>query len=357
MKNYTIFLATLLLIFGNYSVALAQKEVNTKKKAADNDNVANFSSIQYTDLQGFSNDKPNGILQQEVRFTYPIFSSLGKDNDDSKDFRFWLFKSITFPSLIFNRIDKSNKSTSYPIGKIIPESSENTDSLSLFLTTMDLYKYNNFQASASVVVAALKMRTAMLQLQYGIGFLRNKPYYVDTFRSGSDSGRVADDLRPVYSFVNKIEINFQNVIEEKFSVYGAAGLMFITLRDSKYEQFDVTELDQFDRATKLLSVNNSRSKKAARPILYASALIEKPWNNNKNTIFFRINYFYQGGQFENLEEVVNPNNTSDITYVKYNDYYHNHFLQLQVGVSLGLEKVFGIDTSDEVHPQVTNNFL
>lgn len=32
MKNYTIFLATLLLIFGNYSVALAQKEVNTKKR-------------------------------------------------------------------------------------------------------------------------------------------------------------------------------------------------------------------------------------------------------------------------------------------------------------------------------------
>lgn len=316
----------------------------------DKDNLPKISSVQYTDLQGFSNDKPNGLFQQELRFTFPLLRGL-YNSQDSDQYRFWLLKSVTFPSVIFNRIDKSNKSTNYPVGKIIPESSSNTDSLSLFLTTMDLYKYNNFQATASVVVAAAKVNTGLIQLQYSLGFIRNKPFYVDTFTSGADSGRVADDLRPVYSFINKVELNFQNHIKDAFSIFGSAGLMWLTLKDSKYEQFDVTELDQFDRATGLLPVNNATSSKSPRPILYLTALVEKPWANNKNAVFFRVNYFYQGGAFTNIRKGYDPQNPAPSYY---KDYYHNHFLQLQLGVSLGLEKVLGITSEANEDPPQQN---
>lgn len=340
------FLAFVIISFGPCLRAASQNikdeksDMDSTSKATGIDLKPKFSFTQYTDLQGFDNDKPNGVLQEEFRFLWPTNgkSINGKGN-------FYLFRSVTFPTILLNRIDKSKKSRDYPVGKTIPRNPASKDSMLPYLTTMDIFKYSNLQIGGNVVLLAYKASNTLLQLQYGFSLLRNKPYYGDTIKSGVDSGRVADDFRPVYTFQNKFELNVQSSIKDyDFNIAASAGVMLINMRDNYYKQFDASVVDPFNQNTSLLPANDAFIKRKPKPIWYFSGVLEKKFGEeDQNNVFFRVNYYYQTGKFNRLRGKYEPPRPP----LFYEDRFHNHFLQLQFGVTLGVERLFKKDGDEK----------
>jgi hypothetical protein len=90
-----------------------------------------------------------------------------------------------------------------------------------------------------------------------------------------------------------------------------------------------------------LPASDARLKKKAQPVWYFSGTISKNWGKkNENTVFFRTNYFHQTGKYSRY------GGSSDLASFDPKKFstarFHNHFLQLQLGIALDLNKFLGV---------------
>jgi hypothetical protein len=304
----------------------------------DTTNIWRTEYNQYTDLLGFDNQRPNGLLQQELIIKFPFKLPVWGNPD--KTTKLQLFRSVVFHAL-FNRIDKSKEFQNYPSGTAIPTTSVNADSLKPFLTTLDIFKYSNLQLGLNFNFITFHLGNFRINFDYEFSLLRNKPYYADTIRSNNTTF-TQNDVRPVYSHAHKMEIYLNNnkSINGKFDVIVNAGVMWIRLRDSYYRQFDAAEVDIFDRATLLLLASDAINGRKAQSIAFFGGTLKMKWGTNlKNSIFFRTNYYFQDGDYRRY---TGPTNAIDPKRFEQRKFY-NHFLQLQLGLALNLNKFFGIE--------------
>lgn len=303
----------------------------------DTSNKWKYEYNQFTDFLGFDNQRPNGLLQQEVILKFPIV----KNRLKAGGIYFQPFRSVVFNAL-FNRIDKANNSQAYPLGTTLPNDLAKQDSIRPYLTTLDIFKYSNLQFGLKFNVITIHVDNIRMNFDYTFNVLRNKPYYSDTIKFAGATF-TKDDLRPVYSFAQKIEmyLNTDKPIAGQINLAINAGLMFIQLKDSYYKQFDAAVVDPFDKTTALLPANSALNSRRAKPIYFFSGTLEKLWGKEKkNAAFFRVNYFYQQGSYQRY------GGSTDLTQFDpkkfYTDQFHNHYLQLQLGVSLDLNNFLGI---------------
>ncbi|MBL7727434.1 MAG: hypothetical protein JNM68_07115, partial [Dinghuibacter sp.] len=213
------------------------------------------------------------------------------------------------------------------------------------LSTMDIFRYSNLQIGGRVILLALEKNNFRLQFEAGAKLLRNR-LFVDTLRAGPDSGKVADDLRPVHSFITMIDLYGKTLLSKKDDIRLEfnAGIMWVTLKDSYYEQFDAAVKDAYDRATVLLPVNKAGINRNSRPISYVNLRLNKDWGENKtNAAFFRVNYYYQTGTWQkNMRGGNDP-----LPPVFVDSKFHNHYLQLQLGLALDVKKLFNLKAQGE----------
>jgi hypothetical protein len=328
------------------NITIIDKDAIDKKANEANTNINRFEFVQYTDFLGFDADRPNGLLQQEFRFKWAINAPFNKEWYGKGWLKWRPFRSIILPDILFNRIDKSSKELNYPLGITQPTNASAKDSIRPYTTTMDILKYSNLNIGGRVIIAAFKADNFRFHLQYGFKLLRNRPFIADTIKTGPDSGRIASDYRPFYSFIHQIELYGKTSLnKEDINLSFFAGIMWIRMKDSYYKQFDAAVVDPLNRATALLPANNPAVKRNSKPIWYYNIQLEKDWGKeNANATFFRVNYFYQKGNYQRL---LNGTANRPPTFV--NDRFHNHFLQLQLGVKLGLDKIF--KTKEEKKPE------
>lgn len=304
----------------------------------DPTNIWRTEYNQYTDLLGFDNQRPNGLLQQELIVKFPI--KLPVFGNPKKKFKLQFARSIVFTAL-FNRIDKSKESQNYPSGTALPSDATQIDSLKPFLTTLDIFKYSNLQLGLNFNFFTIHAGNFRINFDYEFSLLRNRPYYSDTIRF-NNSTFTKNDVRPIYSHVQKLEVYMNNdkPIGERFDVIINAGIMHIALKDSYYEQFDAGEVDIFDRATTLLPASDAINGRKAEEILFFGGMLKYKWGTNlKNSVYFRTNYYYQTGEYRRY---AGPTNIIDPKRFEERRFY-NHFLQLQLGVALQLNKFFGVE--------------
>jgi hypothetical protein len=323
---------------------------------SDASNTNKLELVQFTDFLGFDNDRPNGLLQQEFRFKWALNRNMKKMGENGTHTQF--FRSLVFPDILFNRIDKSKQEVDYSYKTFLP-GTDPKDTNTRKLTTMDLFRYSNFQLAARLVLFALHTKNFRVHLQTGIRMLRNRPFYADTIKTGIDSGKVRSDFRSVYSFAPNIEIYSKVLNVKESGVYMdlILGMMSIRMKDSYYSQYDASVVDEFNRATNLVPVTSFPKRKPS-PIWYASARLARDWGENfQNAIFFRINYYYQTGKFNRL--VSQPPAPQPPVLIK--DRLHNHYLQLQLGLTFGLDNLFKPkeekkdEKKDEKKPGKTEN--
>lgn len=306
----------------------------------ENENQRKLEVIQFTDFLGFENDRPNGIYQQEIRFKWPIIKKwdcLFK----SKKLKVQIFRSLVLPDVLFNRVDKGGKDLFYPYGTAIPNKKSNfVDSIRPYLTTMDILKYSSLQISARIVPLAFKYENFRLQFQYTFTLFRNKPFIADSVKFGPDSSvRSSGDLRSIYSFGHRLEFFAKSTLNPKkdLNIVATGGILWLRLKDSYFKQFDATSVDPFNRATSLLPISESVNGRKVAPIYYFSTRLDKEFgNSNGNTVFVRFSYWYQKGVYV---RVLNKPTDNDPIRVGQNT-FHNHFLQVQVGISFDIEKMF-----------------
>jgi hypothetical protein len=315
-------------IFGqNKSLRWLKDESNTFKS---------FVS-QFTDLNGFDNQKPNGLLQEELVLKFPLAKNRRQWNKKNEKTFYQYFRSVVFTGLL-NRIDKSKSAQEYPVGATLPILKDNKDSIQSYLTTMDIFKYSNLQLGLNFNVITFHTGNFRINLDYEFGVLRNRPYFADTIKV-LDTQFAKTELRNIYSFVHKFEFyaNNDKLIGKDFGAAINGGLMLVRLRDSYYKQFDAASIDAFGRANALLPANEKRT---ARPIWFLTGTFSKKWGaENKSITYLRISYNYQTGMYTPYygDPKVTPGNYSPSKFRSSN--FHNHFLQIQLGVALDIDKI------------------
>ncbi len=308
---------------------------DTEKRHTDVSNINKMELSQFTDFIGFDNDKPNGRLQQEFRFKWAIAKTWHGRKDG---WQYQFLRSVLLPDILINRIDKSQKEETYNYPAYLRKSA-NPDSSAPKFTTMDIYKYSNFQIGMRAIFLALKKDNFRFHIQGGIKLIRNKPFAdTSTVQGGKTDSAI---FRPTYSVAYTAEVYGKTTLSEEgaLNMEFNAGIMWLHLKDSYYRQYDAAVIDPYNKATVLLPV--SYPSKHVRPIYMFSVRLTKELSKEKDHyIYFRCNYMYQKGKYNTVEKRIT--NTGIITYktnpepVK----FYNHFMQLQLGFSLDLKDLF-----------------
>lgn len=159
--------------------------------APDPTNTPKLEWIQYTDFLGINSDRPNGVIQQQLLFKWPLIKSYWKR---SEKFKVQVLRSVLLPNILLNRIDKAKDDSSIlvPLGRTIITSPA-PDTIANVVGTFDLMRYANTLFGSSLNLLTFHIDKTRLYFNYDVGLLRNRIY--DTI---SQARPVA---RPIYSIL------------------------------------------------------------------------------------------------------------------------------------------------------------
>lgn len=309
-----------------------QKKIDLYSKlnwASDTTNNIKTEFVQFTDFLGFANDRPNGLLQQQFLFKWPIVKRyLVLD----KNIRIQPLRSILFPNLLFNRIDKSgDNGLLFPVSTTIREidssnSVQKDTSLSPVISSFDIHRYTAQKIEARLILFALFIGKTRIHLEYIPAIIRNR--IADTITSKGKTER------SVYSFSSGWAIYLKSDLDKKtqLNIESEIGYIKFYLKDNFFKQYDVFKLDNTEKRAIALPVGEKYNRTQA-PIYYFRISLNKEWGKeSKNSAFFRFRYNYQTGKFK-YYDIKKP------AYIR-EEHYFNHYLQLQLGISLGFETLF-----------------
>lgn len=295
----------------------------------DTTNTIKTEFVQYTDFLGFGNDRPNGLLQQQFLFKWPLIK---KQYSLSKNFKIQFLRSILLPNILFNRIDKASDKNSllspisYTISQIDSSGAIKDTSLSPVLSSFDLLRYNSLKLEARIILLAVTINNTRIHLQIQGGLMRNKVQDTVTSKESIE--------KPIYSFTSGMSIYAKSLLDVKkqINIIIEAGYNRIKLNDNFFKQYDVYKLDLNEKKSIAFPTAESYNRNS-KAIYYGSITLTKDWGKeSKNSLFFRALYNYQSGTYRFYRK--------DRPDIVTEERYYNHFLQFHLGVSLGFEKLF-----------------
>jgi hypothetical protein len=302
----------------------------------DKTNVTRKELTQYTDFLGFGNDRPNGILQQRFLFKWP----LNKHYHQLGNAQFAFFRSIILPNILFNRIDKakSDSSVLYPVKYVIrSRDSAGTitrdTALSPSVGTFDIMRYASLKIESKLVLASLKIDNTRIYFDIQGGILRNR--IVDTLSKRKPDSTFQE--RFIYTHYYGFEIYVKSLLDDKdLNIELEAGYNRYIVKDNYFKQYDMYQMDNDGRRSLGLPIGKT-FKRMSAPIWFGSITLRKDWGkednaDKKNSAFFRMAYSFQNDAYNKPV----PNRPKEYTREK----LYNHYLQLQLGLSLSLDKIF-----------------
>jgi len=303
-------------------------------RQGDSNNYFKAEVVQYTDISGIKNDKPNGLLQFQAIVKIPL------NNHKTVMKGGWFYqgmRAILFDVLL-NRIDKSKEEVDYNYTAYLYQNDTAKKATRPWLATTDIWRFSNFHVGARLVPFTIGKGDFRVQLQAGIKLIKNLPFSEDTVRSGNDSGKVKADFRSVYSFTKYLELYFKYYnAKEKVEIALNTGVMWLKLLDSYYEQIDLYQQDPFQKAIALSTVNGNRK---SRPMYFVSVRAGKGLGKDGVvSSFVRLNYTLQTGSYlRPLSTIVDGR---PISFEKKS--FYNNFFQVHLGTTFDLDKIFKKD--------------
>lgn len=296
----------------------------------DTTNYVKAEIIQYNDILGIKNDRPNGLLQYQGLVKIPLNM---KRRLYSNGYTTQWFRSFIVDVTI-NRVDKSKTEIDYDYTAFLLENNSAKKTANPWLATMDIWRYSNFQAGIRLVPFAVEMNNFRIQLQAGYKVLKNLPFSADTIRSGVDSGKVKSDFRSVYSGAKFVELYVKTIkMDHNVEFSMNTGFMWLKLMDSYYQQIDVYQQDPFQRSIALTTLNSFQS---SRPIWYNSIRLGFALGEEKlASTFLRLNYMLQKGRY--LKPLGTILDGQPVQFEERN--FYNNFFQVHIGLTLELDKI------------------
>lgn len=299
----------------------------------DSFNTLKYDIVQYSDIAGINNDRPNGLLQYQGLIKVPISQKKWVRKGQS-GYSIQIFRSVLFDATL-NRIDKSKDEIDYNYTTFLLQNNTAKQSSQPWLATTDLWRYSNLHVGFRLVPINIETQHFRVQFQVGSRLLKSRPFSTDTITSGPDSGKVKSDFRSVYSNANFMEVYIKMLKpESNVDLSLTAGVRGIRLLDSYYEQFDILQQDPFQRTTALAKIN---SKRRGAPIYYASFQIGVLIGEERTvSTFLRVNYSLQKGNY--LKPLSNVVDGRPVTYEERK--FYNNFFQVHLGTTVELSKLF-----------------
>ncbi|MBL7701454.1 MAG: hypothetical protein JNM14_04350 [Ferruginibacter sp.] len=319
-------------------------EEEKKPQASDNDddkgksgrikdpyNYFKAEVVQYTDIAGIKNDKPNGLLQFQGIIKVP----LNHHKTITKGGWFYQGMRAVLFDVLLNRIDKSKEEVDYNYTAYLYQNDTAKKAPRPWLATTDIWRFSNLHVGARLVPFTIGKGDFRVQLQTGVKLIKNQPYSEDTIRSGIDSGKVKADFRSVYSFAKYIELYFKYYnAKEKVEISLNTGFMWLKLLDSYYEQVDIYQQDPFQKAVALSTVNDT---KRSKPMYFISVRGGKGLGKEDAvSAFIRLNYTLQSGTY--LRPLTTIIDGRPIAFEKKS--FYNNFFQVHFGTTFDLDKIF-----------------
>lgn len=319
-------------------------EEEKKPQASDNDDDKSKSGrirdpnnyfkaevVQYTDITGIKNDKPNGLLQFQGIIKVPL------NNHKTVTKGGWFYQGIraVLFDVLLNRIDKSKEEIDYNYTAYLYQNDTAKKATRPWLATTDIWRFSNLHVGARLVPFTIGKGDFRVQLQAGVKLIKSQPYSEDTVRAGIDSGKVKADFRSIYSFTKYIEIYFKYYnAKEKVEISLNTGFMWLKLLDSYYEQIDIYQQDPFQKAIALSTVNDKRKSK---PMYFISIRGGKGLGKEDAvSAFIRLNYTLQTGSY--LKPLTTVIDGRPVLFEKKS--FYNNFFQVHFGTTFDLDKIF-----------------
>jgi hypothetical protein len=321
----------------------ANKELGIKNpetgRMKDNYNYFKAEVVQYSDIAGIKNDKPNGLLQFQGIIKIPInnYKTVTKSG--------WFHQSMRalLVDVLINRIDKSKEEVDYNYTAFLYENDKAKKTTNPWLATTDIWRFSNLQIGLRLVPVTFGKDNFRIQLQTGIKLLKNLPFTEDTIRApGPDSGKVKADFRSVYSYIKYIELFFKYYDgNNKVNLSLNAGLMWLRLMDSYYEQIDIYQQDPFQKTIALAPITNRRN---SQPMWFASLRLGKALGKEETvTTFLRVNYTLQKGKY--LKPLSTIIDGRPVVFEEKS--FYNNFFQVHLGTTFDLDKIFSKKEDDK----------
>lgn len=324
-------------LFGQSDTTALKKEGvpvrGTHKRASwcdDTGNVFKMEGVQYTDVSGIDNDRPNGLLQYQALVKMPLVKKHWYWNEGLK---FQVFRSIILDGTL-NRIDKSKEEVEYDYTSFLIENNEVKKSDRPWLATTDLIRYSNLQLGAKLAFANLDLGDFRVYLDAGVQLIRNRPFYRDSIEVSPGVFEQRSDFRSVYSRANFIELFTKTLTaDQKIDLSLTLGYRWIKLMDSYYQQITVLQQDPFQKITALQFAGSSPK----RGMLYSSFRLGLAVGEEKTvSMFYRMNYSLETGSY--LYALEKPVVGRPIRFEKRR--FYNNFFQVHVGATISLEDLF-----------------
>ncbi len=294
----------------------------------DPSNTPKLELIQYTDFLGINSDRPNGVFQQQLLFKWPINKTYWPLCDN---FKVQLFRSVLIPNVLLNRIDKAKDDSSVlvPLGMstVLSPNSSIPDTVSNVVSSFDLIRYANTIIESSVNILTLHVDRTRIYLNYNIGLVRNRIY--DTISQEKPVSR------PIYSRITGWHVYVKSVLDPKASlnIELEGGYRRVNLKDNFFKQYDVYAYENGRVKSIRFPVQSDDEKMKSKPIYYVSTKLSKDWGKEStNYIFLRFKYQWQSGHYKFYSKGIPDSERSE--------QFTNHFFQVNLGVSLGLEDLF-----------------
>lgn len=306
-------------------------EIPTVGRKPDDYNYFKAEIIQYSDISGIKNDKPNGLLQFQGIIKIPI------NHNKTTTASGWFHQSFraVLLDVLINRIDKSKEEIDYNYTTFLYENDKAKKSSHPWLATTDLCRFSNLHVGLRLVPLTIGKKDFRIQLQTGVKLLKSLPFAADTIRSGVDSGKVKSDFRSVYSYAKYIELFFKYYNSfNKVNLSLNTGLMWVKLLDSYYDQIDIYQQDPFQKTIALAPVNSHRK---SPPLWFASLRFGKAIGKEATvSTFLRVNYTLQTGTyFKPLSNII------DGRPVAFEEKrFYNNFFQVHIGTTFDLDNIF-----------------
>lgn len=301
------------------------KKKHEYDRVPDTTNTPKLEWIQYTDFLGINSDRPNGVIQQQLLFKWPLIKSYWKKSDK---FKVQVLRSILLPNILLNRIDKAKDDSSIlvPLGRTIVTSPV-PDTIANVVGTFDLLRYVNTLFGSSLNILTFHIDKTRLYFNYDVGLLRN--------RINDPISQAHPVARSIYSILTGWHVYVKSVLDPKteLNIEAEIGANKVRLKDNFFQQYDIYGYDNGPVDSIRFPVKREGERNNSKPVWYSSVKLSKDWGKEStNYIFFRLKYQWQSGKYNFLYK----GTPDEINQKEFN----NHFMQVNLGLSLGLEDLF-----------------
>lgn len=233
----------------------------------------------YTDLVGFDDDQPNGIIQSEISKKFII--NARKRYVGKKPPIFIGFFNYYEPQLTFSKIENNNKELNYSIKPLLESGSNDTISSVNYVSTIDILNHAYLSLKfLNLNIVSIDFPDIKSTFNLNSGIALHRVLMSDS--TSNSNTRPGFDRRNVNIFVPNFELTWIVKPDPRYGINTSANIFNVDMLNDEFIQ--VGDVDEY-------RLDQSAAKNSWVFNLQLEAFI-KPNKNEGGEIFFRSRFYW-----------------------------------------------------------------